>query len=88
MSLDNYIESAGNLQRIEDEIIQTKRNGENSTSEQMEELTQAMDETLSFIAEALNDGYSVLDLAKAAQQYIEVDAEETFGDDEYDDQEW
>lgn len=79
MNLDNYIESAGNLQRIEDEIITTKRQGMNTTNEQSKELNQAMDETLSFVAEAMNDGVSVMELAQAAQEFIGVDGDSVFG---------
>ena len=82
MSLDNYIEAATALSNIEAEIIATKRHGMNTTSEQNEELLQAMDTSLSCIAEAMNNGYSIYDLAVAAKDLLGVDVDDFFTPDD------
>lgn len=77
--LTNYLQSAENLYQIETEVVATKRQGIDVTDEQQEELNHAVNTTLSCIADALNDGATIFELAQAAQEFIEVDANAVFG---------
>jgi len=79
--MTKLVNAATHLSSLEAEIIEIKRAGDDVHEDLNSELNFAMNDVLQHIADAMNEGVTLRDVAKSVQHLIEVPVDDIFPDD-------